>query len=311
MIKWAKLKTMKIIYFGTPEFSVIPLLNLNSDSETEILAVVTQPDKPQGRKQIMTASPVKNCAIELGLKVIQAKNKKELAEELGKIEKADFFVVIAYGMILSKTVLEMPKHGAINVHASLLPKYRGASPIQESLLHGDAETGVSIMAMDETMDHGDVYLIKRVKIDDSDSLETLTAKLSLISAEILPHTLKDIESGVLTPLHQNHAKATYCHKIEKEDGKIDFNKSAAEIKNMLRAFTPWPGIFTEFNGKKLKIVEATVSNDKIEPGKFKAEGKILKIGTANGSLVPSKLQIEGKNVMDAAAFVNGYMSHKP
>lgn len=299
---------MKIIYFGTPEFAVKPLENLYGDSEFEILAVVTQPDKPQGRKQILTASPVKDCAEKLGIPVIQPKNKQELAEELKKLDKVDFFVVIAYGMILTKEVLEMPKYGPINVHASLLPKYRGASPIQESLLHGDENTGVTIMAMDETMDHGNVFLIKRMIIDENDSLESLTEKLSEMSASILPLALKDIKNGILTPIPQNHQKATFCHKIEKEDGKIDFSKSALEIKNMLRAFTPWPGIFTEFNGKKIKIIEATISNDKIEPGKFKIDGKIVKIGTADGALIPSKLQIEGKNVMDAAAFINGYKS---
>ncbi len=302
---------MKIIYFGTPEFAVKPLENLYKEDQIEILAVVTQPDKPQGRKQILTASPVKECANLLGIKVIQPNNKKELVEELKKIEKVDFFVVIAYGMILSKEILEMPKLGPINIHASLLPKYRGASPIQESLLHGDTETGVSIMAMDETMDHGNVYLIKRVTIDENDSLESLTAKLSLVSAEILPATLKDIKNGIFTPIPQKHEKATFCHKIEKEDGKIDFNKSAKEIKNMLRAFTPWPGIFTDFNGKKLKIIETTISNDQLEPGKFKIDGKTLKIGTVKGSLLPLKLQIEGKSIMDVSAFLNGYKSHMP
>jgi methionyl-tRNA formyltransferase len=302
---------MKIIYFGTPEFAVKPLENLYKGDNIEILAVVTQPDKPQGRKQIMTASPVKDCAIKLGLKVIQPNNKKELAEELKKMEKVDFFVVIAYGMILSKEVLDMPKLGPINVHASLLPKYRGASPIQEALLHGDKETGVSIMAMDEAMDHGDVYLIKRMAIDEQDSLETLTYKLSIMSAQILPQVLEDIKNGDLSPIPQHHQKATFCHKIEKEDGKIDFNKSAVEIKNMLRAFTPWPGIFTDFNGKKLKIIESNVSDEQIEAGKFKVDGKILKIGTKKGSLIPSKLQIEGKSVMDVASFLNGYRSHMP
>ena len=286
----------------------MPLENLYREDGIEILAVVTQPDKPQGRKQIMTASAVKNSATKLGLKVLQPKNKKELAAELEKIEQADFFVVIAYGIILSKEILAMPKLGPINVHASLLPKYRGASPIQESLLNGDSETGVSIMAMDETMDHGNIYLIKRVKIDDQDNLESLTAKLSIISAEILPPTLKDIESGILSPIPQLHQKATSCHKIEKEDGKIDFTKTAAEIKNRLRAFTPWPGIFTELNGKKLKILEASISEEQLAPGKFKVEGKILKIGTKKGALLPSKLQIEGKGVMDVASFINGYKS---
>jgi len=299
---------MKIIYFGTPEFAVKPLEELYKEGSFEILGVVTQPDKPQGRKQIMTPSPVKECALKLGLKVIQPNNKKELEEDLKQFENVDFFVVIAYGMIITKKVINMPKYGAINVHASLLPKYRGASPIQESLLHGDSETGVSIMAMDEIMDHGNVYLIKRIKIDENDNLESLSSKLSVISAEILPHTLKDIANKSLSPLTQNHDKATFCHKIEKEDGKINFNKSASEILNTLRAFTPWPGIFTEFKGKKLKIIETNISEDQISPGSFKIDGKKLKIGTAKGSLLPTKLQIEGKNIMTAEAFVNGYKS---
>jgi len=299
---------MKIIYFGTPEFAVKPLEELYKEGSFEILGVVTQPDKPQGRKQIMTPSPVKECALRLGLKVIQPNSKKELEENLKQFENVDFVVVIAYGMIITKKVLNMPKYGAINVHASLLPKYRGASPIQESLLQGDSETGVSIMAMDEIMDHGNVYLIKRIKVDLNDNFESLSSKLSVISAEILPHALKDIANKSLLPLTQNHDKATFCHKIAKEDGKINFNKSASEILNMLRAFTPWPGIFTEFKGKKLKIIETNISNDQISPGSFKIDGKIFKIGTAKDSLLPTKLQIEGKNIMTAEAFVNGYKS---
>lgn len=299
---------MKIIYFGTPEFAVKSLEKLAQDEKIEILAVVTQPDKPQGRKQILTASPIKISAEKLGLKVIQPTTKKELLTELEKFEQVDFFVVVAYGMILTKKILEIPKFCAINIHISLLPKYRGATPMQEALLHGDAETGISIFALDEELDHGGIYLVKRVAIADSENFEQLSSKLSIISAEILPSVLKDISAGVLSPIEQNHQKATYCHKISKEDGHINFQKSAKEIFNMLRAFTPWPGIYTEFNGKKLKILEMEISEEKIAPGKFIAEGKILKIGTREGSLIPKKLQIEGKNIMDVAAFLNGYKS---
>ncbi len=297
---------MKIIYFGTPEFAVKPLEKLYQDEKIEILAVVTQPDKPQGRKQTLTASPVKICAEKLGLKIIQPKRKRELRVELEKFKAIDFLIVIAYGMILPNKVLKISKLGAINIHPSLLPKYRGATPIQEAILHGDEETGVSIMSLDREMDHGDIYLMKRVTINENENLEQLTAKLSNVAAEILPHTLGDISTGALSPIKQNHQNASYCHKITKEDGEIDFQKSAKEIQNMLKAFTPWPGIHTCFNGKKLKIIEMEISAEQIDLGKFVIDGKILKIGTKDGTLIPKKLQMEGKNIMEVAAFINGY-----
>ncbi|MBI5753584.1 methionyl-tRNA formyltransferase [Candidatus Peregrinibacteria bacterium] len=297
---------MKIVYFGTPEFAVKPLESLFQDKSFEIVAVITQPDKPQGRKQIPTSSPVKSSAKKLNLKVIQPENCQKLLEELKKIGPVDLFVVIAYGMIFSKEILKIPKYVAINVHASLLPKYRGASPIQEAILNGDKETGISIMAMNEKMDQGDIYLLKRVTINQNENYPQLSEKLSGVTANILPAVLRDISNSTLSQIHQNEQKASYCHKIEKNDGKINFQESAEKIKNKMRAFTPWPGIFTEFNSKKLKIIEAEISDTQLEPGKFAIEGKTLKIGTKKGSLVPRKLQIEGKNVMEVNSFINGY-----
>lgn len=296
---------MKIIYFGTPEFALAPLESLYNDPEIEILAVVTQADKKIGRKQIVNPPPVKILAERLGIKVIQAKNKKELSLMLKPL-KADFFVVIAFGMILNEEILKMPRIASINVHASLLPKYRGASPIQEAILNGDKETGISIMQMDEELDHGGVYLIKKLAIEKNDTTNLLSKKLSFMSAEMLPHALKDIMESGFNPIPQNEKNATYCKKIQKTDGKINWTKSAEEIKNMIKAFTPWPSTYTEIDNKKLKIIEAEISEEKNTIGKFIIEGKRLKIGTAKGTLIPIKVQMEGKREMEIKEFLNGF-----
>ena len=203
---------MKIIYFGTPKIAVKTLESLQQEKDLEILAVVTQPDKEVGRKKVLTAPPVKVAAEDLNLKVIQPENKLQLEEALKEF-KADFFVVFAYGMIFTKEVLDMPKIAAINIHTSLLPKYRGASPIQEALKKGDSETGISVMKMDEKLDHGDIYLIKRINIEQNDTSVSLSEKLSNSSAEIMPHALQDIASNEMNPLTQNHEEASYCKKI--------------------------------------------------------------------------------------------------
>ncbi len=296
---------MKIIFFGTPDICLPTLESLAKNSDVDILAVFTQPDKPVGRKQTLTPPAVKILAQELKIKVYQPKTSAELAEQLGNFD-ADFFLVFAYGMILKKNILNMPKYGAINIHTSLLPKYRGASPIQQALLNGDETTGLSFIKMDEKMDHGDIYLIKRVPIAPTDDLTRLTQKLAMVSGEITYFTLKDIEEGALNPLSQNHAQATYCKKINKEDGEINWEKSAEEIKNMIRAYNPWPSTYMELLGKKCKIIEAEVEESKnLEPGKIQLHGKTLAIGTKKGVLLPQKIQIEGKNVMNIGDFING------
>lgn len=297
---------MKIVFFGTPQFAVPSLKMLAHAKGIEILTIITQPDKAIGRKQIITPPPVKVAAIAEGISVIQPHTKKELLESI-KSFKADFFVVIAFGMILPKEALEIPKYGCINVHTSLLPKYRGASPIQESLLHGDEETGVTIMKMDEELDHGDIFFIKRVPIEKNDDLYSLSNRLAEISGVLLPLVLSDIMKGNLPPLPQLHSQATFCRKINKEDGKIDFTqKTAEEILNMIKAYTPWPTVYTSLNGKKLQILEATIDSENNPPGKFILTEDTLKIGTKKGSLIPKKVQPEGKKPMDIKSFINGY-----
>ncbi len=296
---------MKIVFFGTPEFAVPTLESLAKDMD--VISVVTQPDKKVGRKQIVTPPPVKISAEKLGIKVIQPKNKKELRDKLKDI-KADFFVVLAFGMILEKDVLEIPKYGCINIHASLLPKYRGASPIQEALLNGDKSTGISIMKMGEKLDQGPVYLLQRIEIEDLDDLETLSRKLQTLSAKMISPVLIDIAEGTLYPLAQIESKATYCKKIEKKNGEINWEMDVEKIHNMIRAYSIWPCAHTKFNGKEIKILEAGFEKkeSKIEAGKFFVESGTVKISAKNGNILPKKLQLEGKNPMSEKEFLNGY-----
>jgi len=296
---------MKIVFFGTPDFAATSLEALNN-ADIEVLAVVTQPDKPAGRKKRLTPPPVKVLAGELGLNVLQPSSKEELIEDLEEFD-ADFFVVIAYGMILPPEILEMPKYASINVHASLLPKYRGASPIQEALLNGDKETGISIMKMDEKLDHGPIYLVRRVEIEKEDDLAVLSDKLADLGKDILPYALEDIVDGTLRaiPQDEEHQKPSYCHKISKKNGEIDFNEPAKRIQNLVRAYTPWPGAYTQFLNKKLKITKTEVSDKKLKPGEFHLENNILQIGTKEGSLIPKKVQLEGKKELEISDFING------
>ena len=297
---------MKIIFFGTPQIAVPSLEMLSAIPAFDVEAVFTQPDKKVGRKQTLEAPAVKKAAEELEIKVFQPANKKELITNLEEFEDIDFFVVFAYGMLMPKKVLDMPKYDAINVHTSLLPKYRGASPIQEALLNGDSETGISIMKMSEELDAGDIYLIKRISIEGNDNLESLTENMGEFTKAILALALEDIAEGNLQTIPQNESQATFCRKIEKNDGKVNLQeKTATEILNMIRAYTPWPGVFFEIKGKKLKIINAKLSDENLSPGEFKIEDKTLKIGTKQGTILPQKVQLEGKNEMDIESFLNG------
>jgi len=297
---------MKIIFFGTPEFAVPSLKMLVHTKGIEVVSVVTQQDKAAGRNLTITPSPVKKAALELGIEVLQPKTSKRLLESLKNVH-VDFFVVIAYGMIIPEPLLNIPKYGCINIHPSLLPKYRGASPIQESLLNGDKETGITIMKLDKELDHGDIFFLKRVKIDEKDNLQLLSHRLAETSSFIIPLVLNDIMTGKLSPLPQNHKNATFCRKIEKDEGRINWQeKTAEEIKNMIRAYTPWPSVYTNINNKIIKILEADISAENLIPSKLSLDNNILKIGTKKGCLIPKVVQIEGKKPMDIKSFINGY-----
>jgi len=303
---------MKIVFFGTPEFAVPFLDCLYNDKEIEILAVVTQPDKETGRKRILTPPPVKVKAQELGLTILQPEKLKNNAEfiELLKGLKADFFVVIAYGKILPEEMINIAKYGSVNVHGSLLPKYRGASPIQSALLNGDKETGLSIINISEDLDAGDLYLLKKEVIKEDDTYESLSKRLSAIGAIIIPTALKDIKNGILTPIEQNHSKATKCTKFTKDDALINpKNEEAEKIYNKLRAFTPWPGIYMIIKNKRFKILKASVMKESlnVKSGEIKAVNKELLLGTKKGILIINEIQPEGKKPMQPHEFINGFL----
>jgi methionyl-tRNA formyltransferase len=307
------LRELKVIYMGTPDFSVPSLLSLIE--QTEVIAVVTQPDKKVGRKQELTESPVRKVALVNKIQILQPDKIKGNSDFIKQIKllQPDLIVVVAYGFLLPKEILDIPKYGVINIHASLLPKYRGASPIQTAILNGDKETGVTIMLIDDKMDTGPVLSQRTITITDTDNFESLHDKLAQLGSELLSDTLPKYICGEIKPVAQNEAEATYCKILTKEDGKIDWNKSAEEIERQVRAFTPWPGAWTVWNNKSLKVLKAVVYAS-TGPVLSKAEGlsmttgKVnegLAVACGNGALEIMELQLEGKKPMSAKEFLNG------
>ena len=249
-------KSLKIVFMGTPDFSVPPLQELHDNSH-EVCLIVTQPDRPKGRGRKMMPPPVKEAALKMGYKVIQPEkvNTDEFKAEMEKI-KPDLYVVVAFGHILSQDILSIPRLGAVNIHASLLPKYRGAAPIQWAVINGEKETGVTTMFMDRGMDTGDILLKQKVEISDTDTAGSLHDKLAVTGAELLNKTLKEFETGNIKPVPQDNAKATYAPPLKKKDGHMDWSKSAKILECFIRGMTPWPGAFTFFNEKRLRIFKA-------------------------------------------------------
>jgi len=299
---------MKIYFFGTPRFAVPCLKALALDPFFDIEGVITMTSK-KGDRNTLAEPAIKEAAEKLDLPVIQKdKIDKELIDEIKK-NKPDCIVVVAYGGIIPKELIKLPRLGCINVHPSLLPLYRGASPVQEALLNGDEDTGVSIMKIDEQLDHGAIFLIRRYPIEKDENCEQLLEKLAIKSAELLPFALRDIENEILEPIKQNDAKATFCRKIEKEDGLLDFNKKTEELINKIRALNPWPSTYTTISGKTLKILGAKSSenNSKEKPGNpVLIDKNTFGFKTKDGLLVPTLLQLEGKKPMPAKDFLNGY-----
>jgi methionyl-tRNA formyltransferase len=298
-----------VVFLGTPQFSCPFLRELAENDKFEVLGVITQEDKPTGRKKTLTASPVKVTAQELDIPVYQPTrlNKdKALITQLQNLSP-EFLVVVAYGQIISKKVLDIPKIAPINVHGSILPKYRGASPIQESILNGDTETGLSIMQMDLSMDTGAVYKVlnQEILLDDNDI--TLREKLSNRGSEALPDILLDVKTGKLKANPQDEAKATYCEKIDKEDGHIaPKTMTSEEIFNRWRAFIIWPGIFMDFQDKKLKLLEIKISTEEsLSTGAFATTKNQIFLGCKNGTIEILKLQLEGKSALNADVFLSG------
>ena len=300
---------MKIVFMGTPDFAV-GTLEAIIEAGHEVVLVVTQPDKPKGRSGALQYTPVKECALAHGIEVFQP-TKIRLEENVEYLRKydADIFVVAAFGQILPKSILDMPKHGCINVHASILPKYRGAAPIQWAVINGDAVTGVTIQQMDIGVDTGDIIIIKELAIAEDETGGGLFDKLAVVGAEACVEALEQIANGTATRTPQNHEEATHVSMISKEFGIIDWNKSAVEIERLIRGLNPWPSAYTKLDDKTFKIWKAAVKaeNTSEKPGtvcKITKDG--LDVQTGEGVLSLVEVQLEGKKRMDAGSFLRGY-----
>lgn len=298
---------MKIVFMGTPDFAVAPLEAIIKAGH-EVTLCVTQPDRMKGRGKEISMSPVKECALKHGIPVFQPEKIKapEAVAELKRYE-ADIFVVAAFGQLLSEEVLYMPKYGSINIHASLLPKLRGAAPIQWSILDGDENTGVTIMQMAKGLDTGDILTQSIVPILD-DTGESLFDKLSIEGANLLVKTLPMIENGEITPIVQNEEEATYAKKITKEMGLINWAEDASKIERYVRGLNSWPSAYTTIAGKTLKIWKAQVVDaEGTTPGTIIAvTADTITVATAKGALCISELQLEGKKRMSVHDFLLGY-----
>lgn len=293
---------MRIVYMGTPEFAK-SILELLIKSNHEVIAVLTQPDKPQGRKKILTPPPVKVLAQSHKIPVYQPE-KLSIQKDNIKSFKPDCIVVAAYGKILPSEILEIPRLGCINVHASLLPKYRGAAPIQRAIIEGETKTGITTMYMDEGLDTGDICLQEEVHIEKNETSGELFEKMAIVGGNLLLKTLDKMEKDEAPRIKQDDKKSSYASILTKAEGEIDFNKPAIEIHNLIRGMNPWPVAYTYFEGKKLKIFSSNVIKRKAEPGMI-LDDKSLVIGCKEDSLQLETLQIEGGKRMQSRDFLNG------
>jgi methionyl-tRNA formyltransferase len=296
----------QIVFMGTPDFAVPVLQKLIENHQ--VIGVVTQPDRPAGRNRQIQESPVKQAAVAAGIPVFQPEKmrRSEAIEEL-KRWSPDVYVVAAFGQILPQAVLDIPPHGSINVHASLLPRWRGAAPIQAVIRAGDAETGVTIMEMDAGLDTGPMLTQRAIPIAADETGQSLHDKLAILGADLLSETLSRYLSGEIAPQPQDNMLATLAPRIEKEAGRIDWAQDAAGIERTVRAFTPWPGTFTFWNGKQLKIHSGSAALEgNIEPGQVVERQGRVAIGTGNGLFYPAQVQVEGRGKMTIEEFVRGH-----
>ncbi|MBP9996168.1 MAG: methionyl-tRNA formyltransferase [Lachnospiraceae bacterium] len=302
---------MRVIFMGTPDFATGALQAI-IDAGHDVVLVVTQPDRQKGRGKEVQFPPVKECAIKNGIDVFQPDKIKstESVEYLKKYE-ADIFVVAAFGQILSSEILNMPKYGCVNIHASLLPKYRGAAPIQWSILDGEEQTGVTIMQMNEGLDTGDMLLQKAITIEDDDTGESLFDKLAVLGAEAIVEALPLIEKGQLTPVAQDEELSTYAKMLKKDLGNIDWNMDAVKISRYVRGLNSWPSAYSFYNGKTLKIWKATAIETTYKKGEYNP-GDIVNVDKdsfevmcGEGCLQITEVQLEGKKRMTASDFLRG------
>lgn len=314
---------LRIIYMGTPQFAVPPLETLIENAAPgkvlpegyELVTVITRPDKPVGRGQAIIYSPVKQTALAHNIPVWQPGSLKK-PENIATLAlySADLYIVAAFGQILPQAVLDQPRYGTLNIHASLLPKYRGVSPISEAILQGDGETGVTIMLLDAGVDTGPILLKKSIPLSGNETTATLTPKLAELGAQALLETLPRWIGGEIVPEPQDLEKASHTHMLHKEDGHISWEQPAAVLARKVRAYNPWPAAYTSWGGKLLKILSAHALpfelTQPIAPGtvnlREEAGHKLLAIITGNGQLAVTQVQLEGKKAMSAEEFLRGY-----
>lgn len=303
---------MRIVYMGTPDFAVAALEAIIAAGH-QVVAVVTQPDKEKGRGKAISMSPVKECALKNNIEVFQPvklRNNPEAVEQL-RSYNADMFVVAAFGQILTEEVLNMPKYGCINIHASLLPAYRGAAPIQWAILDGLKETGVTIMQMDKGIDTGDILMQETLAIESTDTGESLFDKLSILGAKAIVRAIPLIEEGSLVPQKQDDSLSNYAKMLNKEMGKINWEDDAVKIERYVRGLNSWPSAFSFINGKQLKIWKSEVA-DEVTPGNdltgtiVAVDKKSFSVACGTGVLRILEVQLEGKKRMDVDAFARGY-----
>lgn len=308
---------MRILFMGTPDFAVETLETL-IHSEHEVIGVVTQPDKPKGRGGKVQFSPVKEAAIEAGIPVFQPNRVRDGAfiEQLRSI-LPDVIVVVAFGQLLTKEILELPRYGCLNVHASLLPKLRGAAPIQWSVIDGDKESGVTIQQMDEGLDTGDILLVEKYTLDPKETGGSLFDKLAKLGGPMILKVLQMAEEGSLQPQKQDDAQHTYAKRLSKATGQMDFTKPAKELERLIRGLNPWPSAFCFLNGKMLKIWEADVIEDTVSSDQDTEAGMIVDVvkdsfdvKTKDGLLRVYEVQLEGKKRMRCDAFLRGFSLEK-
>ncbi len=296
---------MKVVYLGTPEFAVNPLKAIISSGRHQVVGVVTQPDRPVGRKNIITPPPVKVVATENGIPVFQyEKIRVEGVEDLKSLG-ADIMITCAYGQILSREIIDICPYGIINIHGSLLPKYRGASPIQSAVINGEKTTGITVMQTEEGLDCGDILAVFETPIGEEETSADLFARLSILAAKNICSVLDDIEDGKITPIKQDESQATLVKTIKKEDALIDFSKDALTVKNLINGMNPWPIAFTLKNGKKLKFYRARTAQGNGKAGEVIVADKKLVIACGNGAVEIGILQEEGGKAMSAQSYLNG------
>jgi methionyl-tRNA formyltransferase len=299
----------RIVFFGTPSFA-LPTLRGLLEGPDEVVGVVTQPDREKGRGRRTVISPVKELALQCGLALFQPEKVKEEAfQETVKGLHPDLFVVVAYGQIFPKSVLHIPRHGAVNVHASLLPRYRGAAPIAWAILRGEEVTGITTMVMDEGMDTGDILLQAEVPIGREETCENLHDRLAPLGAQLLSKTIGRMKAGDLGGIPQDHSKATYAPPLKKEDGHIHWEREAGEIDRQVRAFNPWPGAFTKWGDRLLKIYGGEI-RERMAEGKAGVVvwvgSDFIEVAAGEGSYLIKEVQLEGRKKMTLREFLSGH-----